>query len=581
MLPTSNYRNYSLQNAVKQPNTNFNPYGSFGFDEMQDAPYMQNMQMSSPYSMNSEMSNSYSYPSVTGLPSPYLANNVPSGYKSGGMVKSKQDYHHAAEMLRRKGQDGDTILAHINPIEAAILKNMGGSGTINPATGLPQFKPWYKHITHNIGSVIGSIVGNMIAPGIGGPIGGAIGQGIQDKTRGKSFTKGAGRGALIAAALPTAASAAGSGLSAMGAQTAGSALSSYGTSNAILPALGFGNTAAAGSTAATAANAGASSTAKTAAEKAMESRIRSEVAQKAMEENIRKQVEREAASKIPFTEKLMTGTKDFFSKPENLLSTASTAGTLYTVLNQNKEKSPERLANEAKRYRNAMMLTPEEMSKQEAQMLAEAQMKRRVARKRFTPEDRLGLDTEGTYYARTSSPEEYSRTGRWINYYDNPAFTGAALQMKKGGNVMIPHISIEEEIRSPGLAGYLMGATKGQDDMKDGYLVEDDFVIPADVVADIGDGNNIAGAKMLENHFKRFDENPRSSNPLIKSIIPAKVSDGEYVIKAKRVMNMGGGKAADGHKKLYNLINNVRKEKRGGKVSLPPKAKPLSAYMTK
>ena len=37
------------------------------------------------------------------------------------------------------GRNGDTILAHINPREAAMLKRAGGSGTRNPRTGLLQF----------------------------------------------------------------------------------------------------------------------------------------------------------------------------------------------------------------------------------------------------------------------------------------------------------------------------------------------------------------------------------------------------------------------------------------------------------
>lgn len=41
--------------------------------------------------------------------------------------------------LQSQGQNGDTILAHINPTEAEILKNRGGSGSINPYTGLPEF----------------------------------------------------------------------------------------------------------------------------------------------------------------------------------------------------------------------------------------------------------------------------------------------------------------------------------------------------------------------------------------------------------------------------------------------------------
>jgi hypothetical protein len=46
----------------------------------------------------------------------------------------------AAEQLRKKGRGRDTILAHITPREAARLKAEGGSGTINPDTGLPEFE---------------------------------------------------------------------------------------------------------------------------------------------------------------------------------------------------------------------------------------------------------------------------------------------------------------------------------------------------------------------------------------------------------------------------------------------------------
>ena len=43
---------------------------------------------------------------------------------------------HAADM----GINGDTMLAHINPREAQLLKDHGGSGKTNPKTGLPMFE---------------------------------------------------------------------------------------------------------------------------------------------------------------------------------------------------------------------------------------------------------------------------------------------------------------------------------------------------------------------------------------------------------------------------------------------------------
>ena len=45
----------------------------------------------------------------------------------------------AARALQSLGRGGDTILAHITPEEARLLKTLGGSGTINPATGLMEF----------------------------------------------------------------------------------------------------------------------------------------------------------------------------------------------------------------------------------------------------------------------------------------------------------------------------------------------------------------------------------------------------------------------------------------------------------
>jgi hypothetical protein len=53
-----------------------------------------------------------------------------------------------AKELQSKGRNGDTVLAHINPQEAGILKALGGSGTINPDTGLPEY--FLKKITQPI-----------------------------------------------------------------------------------------------------------------------------------------------------------------------------------------------------------------------------------------------------------------------------------------------------------------------------------------------------------------------------------------------------------------------------------------------
>jgi hypothetical protein len=44
-----------------------------------------------------------------------------------------------SEGVAQAGRNGDTVLAHITPEQASFLKAQGGSGTINPRTGLPEF----------------------------------------------------------------------------------------------------------------------------------------------------------------------------------------------------------------------------------------------------------------------------------------------------------------------------------------------------------------------------------------------------------------------------------------------------------
>ena len=55
-------------------------------------------------------------------------------------LNGTSDLASIAAMLQGKGRGKDTILAHITPREAEILKAAGGSGTTNPETGLLEFQ---------------------------------------------------------------------------------------------------------------------------------------------------------------------------------------------------------------------------------------------------------------------------------------------------------------------------------------------------------------------------------------------------------------------------------------------------------
>ena len=93
------------------------------------------------------------------------------GYARGGLTVG-------ARRLAAQGRGGDTMLAHINPREAEMLRRAGGSGGINPATGLREFKfSWGKAL-----AAVAPIALSFLAPGIGTAIGGVLSAGLLEGT---------------------------------------------------------------------------------------------------------------------------------------------------------------------------------------------------------------------------------------------------------------------------------------------------------------------------------------------------------------------------------------------------------------
>jgi hypothetical protein len=152
------------------------------------------------------------------------------GYAKGGLASLKG----AAESVKAAGRNGDTMLAHINPFEAAMLKRMGGSGTTNPETGLPEFG-WFSSTFGQILKVGATIVATAVLTPFVGPIAaGAIVGGVSGLLSGQKPAD-ALKSALIGGAI----SGVGAGLSGSGSFTenafAGGSL--FGTGPAASPLL--------------------------------------------------------------------------------------------------------------------------------------------------------------------------------------------------------------------------------------------------------------------------------------------------------------------------------------------------------
>jgi hypothetical protein len=83
------------------------------------------------------------------------------------MLKSQGDamnLKEAAQKVAEQGRYGDTMLAHITPEEARLLEAFGGSGTINPNTGLPEyfFRGFFNSIISPIVDVVEDVAGGVV-----------------------------------------------------------------------------------------------------------------------------------------------------------------------------------------------------------------------------------------------------------------------------------------------------------------------------------------------------------------------------------------------------------------------------------
>ena len=76
---------------------------------------------------------------------------APVGMARGGIAD-------AARMVAAQGRAGDTMLAHITPQEAQMLRARGGAGTVNPATGLPEYGFFLTEIFNFIKEVTDPII---------------------------------------------------------------------------------------------------------------------------------------------------------------------------------------------------------------------------------------------------------------------------------------------------------------------------------------------------------------------------------------------------------------------------------------
>lgn len=101
----------------------------------------------------------------TGVDAP-IEMTPPPGFARGGIAE-------AARQVAQHGRNGDSILAHINPQEALMLRRYGGAGRINPETGLPEFG-FFSKIVSGLKSAVKSVA-NAVKKVVQSPVGKVLG----------------------------------------------------------------------------------------------------------------------------------------------------------------------------------------------------------------------------------------------------------------------------------------------------------------------------------------------------------------------------------------------------------------------
>ena len=104
-----------------------------------------------------------------------------------------------------------------------------------------------------------------------------------------------------------------------------------------------------------------------------------------------------------------------------------------------------------------------------------------------------------------------------------------------------------------------------------GGLVSDGFVVPADVVSHLGNGSSDAGLKLLAAKFNATpikgegDGMSDSIKTKIDGVQEARVANEEAFISPETVERIGNGNPEKGAKKLYAMMDKIRKDRTGTK----------------
>ena len=108
--------------------------------------------------------------------------------------------------------------------------------------------------------------------------------------------------------------------------------------------------------------------------------------------------------------------------------------------------------------------------------------------------------------------------------------------------------------------GPIHSPVAGRTDHLPMHVPSGSYVIPADIISAMGEGNTMAGFKIMNNIIDLYGGLPRAfaAGGNTGDLVPIVAAGGEYVIPPSTVHAMGGGDMGYGHKELDKFVNIMR-----------------------
>lgn len=123
--------------------------------------------------------------------------------------------------------------------------------------------------------------------------------------------------------------------------------------------------------------------------------------------------------------------------------------------------------------------------------------------------------------------------------------------------------------RGARIGGLVDDPSPGRADLVKTSVPANSYIIPADIVSGLGEGNTDAGAKRLKAMLAKV---PSARPQVPTKMVPVRLSGGEYHVPPEMVAGIGGGSTERGARELELLVHVVRDHvARHARMTPPPK----------